>query len=74
MSTMPDRVLLGKGAAQREVSVAEFLTIPLDQQVELLFRGEASFFAGTTPVRALDALKVLRQRRAEAASEGSAAR
>jgi hypothetical protein len=68
MSTVPDRVLLGKGAAQKQLSISEFLLIPLDQQVEILFRGEAQFFSGTTPVRALDALKVLRQRRVEAAA------
>lgn len=68
MSAVPDRVLLGKGAAQRELSVSEFLLIPLDQQIEILFRGEAAFFAGTTPVRALDALKVLRQQRSVAAT------
>jgi hypothetical protein len=48
--------------------VNEFLMIPLEQQIEILFRGEASFFSGSTPVRALDALKVLRQRRVDAAA------
>ena len=60
----PDRVMIGAKGAEKALSVSEFLQIPVEQQLELLFRGEVSFFQGHTPVRALDALKVLRAQRA----------
>lgn len=70
MSTVlnPDRVMLGPKGAEKPLSAAAFLMIPVEQQLELLFRGEVTFFSGQTPVRALDALKVLRAQRAPGAA------
>ena len=60
----PDRVVLGARGSERALSIDAFLKIPVDEQLELLFRGEVSFFSGQIPVRALEALKLLRQQRA----------
>lgn len=64
----PDRVVLRSPEGPRELGITEFLKLPIEKQVELLFQGNVSFFAGATPLRTLDALKVLREERAKQGS------
>ena len=61
----PDRVVLRGPEGARELGITEFLKLPIEKQVELLFQGNVSFFAGGTALRTLDALKVLREERAK---------
>ncbi|MBL8956577.1 MAG: hypothetical protein JNK82_37730 [Myxococcaceae bacterium] len=64
MNEVPDRVLVTEGSRVREMTVAEYLRLPLDRQLELLMLGHVKFFRGGTALRTIDALKVLRERKA----------
>ena len=56
---LPDRIELKSGGTFRQLTVQEFLEIDLHSQVDLLLRGDVSFFSGRIELRALDALKAL---------------
>ena len=65
MNTMPDKVLVKTGAGKpREMTVDEFLAIDLRKQVELLFKGEVTFLKDGVALRAVDALRTLRENKA----------
>jgi hypothetical protein len=65
MTSMPDKVVVKTGAGRpREMTVDEFLAIDLRKQVEMLFKGEVTFFAGGVVLRAVDALRALRENKA----------
>lgn len=65
---LPDRVVISSGTTTRELTVDEYFAHPLDQQLEMLFRGQVLFFHGQTQVRTTHALKVLRDDRAARAA------
>jgi hypothetical protein len=56
----PDRVIVTRASGTAQLSVGEFQKIPLHEQVELLMKGNITFFAGQTKLRTVDALRVLR--------------
>ena len=62
-AAMPDRVVITTNGVPRESSIDEFFSLPLNQQVEFLLKGEVSFFCGASLLRTTDALKVMRQQR-----------
>jgi len=64
MSELPDRVVMTNGPRPREAKVEEYLGYPLDTQLEMLMRGQVKFFRGQRQLRTIDALKVLRERKA----------
>jgi hypothetical protein len=65
VNTMPDRVLVKIGAGKpKELTVDQFLAIDLRKQVEMLFKGEVTFLKGDVVLRAVDALRTLRENKA----------
>ena len=61
----PSRVVINSGTARQELTVKEYLHIPLIQRVELGLRNAVVFLSDEgTQLRTLDALKFLRQEHA----------
>jgi hypothetical protein len=58
---LPDRVVVDRGPGKQELTIAQFRAIPLQEQVELLFRGRVAFFNGQTQLRTTEALRELRK-------------
>lgn len=70
---VPDKAIIKQGEKVRELRIADFLALELNQQVNHLFRGEVEFFLGAEKLRTVDALKSLRKQRAEASQAAAAA-
>ena len=62
----PDKVAIDDGTMSTTLSITDFQSLPLDQRVELLFRGKVTFFAGDVKLPTEEALKVLREGAANA--------
>jgi hypothetical protein len=55
------RVVLRDGLSERELSVAQFLQLPLDQRIQLLLEHKIAFYdAQQKPIERQDAMKQLR--------------
>jgi hypothetical protein len=58
--SMPDRVVLSDGGKLRELTVQEFLQLPIHVRVRAILGRSVEFYAGSVLVERQEALKVLR--------------
>jgi hypothetical protein len=56
-----DRVVLLQDGQRRNLSVADFLALPLDVRVGVILKRSIEFYEGRTPVDRQKALEYLRQ-------------
>jgi hypothetical protein len=59
-----DRIALVSAVGERQLSVAEFCALPLAERLGAVLERRVSFYMGSVPVDARDALKALRERAA----------
>lgn len=66
----PDRVLVREGGVERELSITEFVGLPLTRRVRYLLAGEAEFFAGGSRLDTAEALRCVLEQGAHGVHAG----
>jgi hypothetical protein len=59
-----DRITLVEGGRRRDVTVSEFLAMPLDTRIRAILQRAVEFYAGDQPIDRQRALNFLRSRKA----------